>query len=96
MAENEPSEMLGWTAVGVVAEMQPITIGGVNAWDREWKSIDRPVTLPHPIYLSQHHEFSVYRIDADGRDIVFAAGELSPCVWGFYVPVGKTVPPATR
>jgi hypothetical protein len=29
---------------------------------------------------------NVYQIKTGGRDIRFAAGELSANVWGFYVP----------
>jgi hypothetical protein len=31
----------------------------------------------------------LYEIDNAGKKIVFAAGELSANVWGFYVPLGR-------
>ena len=75
-----------WKAVGVVAEGELLEISGVNVWSQEWDSLNEPLELPHPIYPSEHlRHFVVYRIPGPGKRIVFAAGELSPNVWGFYV-----------
>lgn len=79
--------MIGWKAVGVVAEGQPVRILDVNLWDYLWIRLKEPsVELPHPSYPSQVHSMNVYEIEAGGARIRFAAGELSANVWGFYVP----------
>ena len=81
--------MQNWTAVGIVSEGDPIAVGGVNPWEFKWiRAQDEPVELPHPAYPHERHRLWVYEIEKGGRQIRFAAGELSPNVWGFYVPGG--------
>ena len=78
--------MSEWKAVGVVAEGEPIEVGGVNPWSHSWTSLEQPaVELPHPSYPNQRHRMSVYEVESVGRKITFAAGELSANIWGFYV-----------
>lgn len=80
--------MREWKAVGVVSEGQAIRFSGINPWNHKWNSLeDPPVELPHPSYPHQKHKMLIYVIEADGCSIMFAAGELSANVWGFYVPV---------
>jgi succinate dehydrogenase/fumarate reductase flavoprotein subunit len=79
--------MDNWKTVGVVVEGERINIGGVNPWSHEWKSTGQePIQLPHPTYPAQMHTMDIYQIETAGRNILFAAGELSANVWGFYVP----------
>ncbi|MBH0206820.1 MAG: hypothetical protein HP498_13595 [Nitrospira sp.] len=76
-----------WEAVGVVVEGQAFELNGLNVWNYEWTEItDDPVDLPHPSYAHQLHRMHVYEIRDGNRRAVFAAGELSANVWGFYVP----------
>jgi hypothetical protein len=78
-----------WSAVGVVVEGNPITVGGLNPWDFEWRQVQHDaVELPHPAYPNQRHRMWVYEITDGARQVRFAAGELSANVWGFYVPAG--------
>jgi len=78
--------MGAWKPLGVVAEGQPIEVEGVNLWDHEWTSLNEPLELPHPQYPSEHMRyFVVYELRSAPKRIMFAAGELSPNVWGFYV-----------
>jgi len=79
--------MSAWRAAGVVAEGQPIAIEGVNVWDHRWiQRGDEVIDLPHPSYPEQRHRMRVYKIEGGENILVFAAGELSPGVWGFFVP----------
>lgn len=79
-----------WKPVGVVAAGQPIKIGGLDPWQHEWRSLKRPaLALPHPSYPHQRHRMDIYEIASAGRKVVFAAGELSAGVWGFYVERGS-------
>lgn len=79
--------MTKWTVAGIVAEGQPLPIGGLNVWDYRWaRTSDDPVELPHPDYPHQPHRMHVYQVTNGDKKVVFAAGELSANVWGFYVP----------
>jgi hypothetical protein len=79
--------MQNWQAAGIVAEGDPIMVGGLNPWSFEWRRVqEEPVELPHPAYPNQRHRMWVYEIESGGRRVRFAAGELSASVWGFYVP----------
>jgi hypothetical protein len=85
--------MKEWTSCGVVIEGQPINVGGINPWKYGWKSLGQSaVELPHPSYPSQRHKMEIYEIDDAGKKIIFAAGELSVNVWGFYIPTGHEPP----
>lgn len=33
----------------------------------------------------QEHKFTVYTVTINGQEYQFAAGELSNCVWGFFL-----------
>jgi hypothetical protein len=79
--------MITWNAVGVVVEGEPIDVSGVNPWNYEWKVTEKEsIQLPHPSYPSQMYAMSIYKVEVGGRVILFAAGELSANVWGFYLP----------
>jgi hypothetical protein len=86
-----------WTSCGVVIEGQPIDVGGINPWNSRWQSLKQPaVELPHPGYPSQRHKMWIYQIENAGKKIVFAAGELSANVWGFYVRANKSDSPSDQ
>ena len=80
--------MTEWRPAGVVVEGQPIAIEGRNVWDHRWARTGE-VDLPHPSYPEQRHRMIIYEMEAEGRAVVFAAGELSPGVWGFFVPAQR-------
>ena len=81
--------MARWGVVGVVVEGSPIDVGGLNPWEHRWHELDvEPIELPHPQYASQMHRMWLYEIEVNGKRVLFAAGELSANVWGFYLPVG--------
>ena len=78
-----------WKAVGIVVDGDPITIGGVNVWAFKWRQVqEEPIELPHPAFPNQRHRMWIYEIETEGHQMRFAAGELSPNVWGFNVPAG--------
>ena len=75
-----------WKAIGVVAEGKAFELNGLNVWSYAWTATtDDPVDLPHPSYPHQLHTMRVYEIRDRDRHAVFAAGELSANVWGFYL-----------
>ena len=63
-----------------------MTIGGLEIWNEKWRPTGDGVELPHPDYPSQRHIMHIYEIGDPGEPVIFAAGELSNGVWGFYVP----------
>jgi hypothetical protein len=79
--------MNAWKVVGVVGDGERINIGGVNPWNHKWNPTGQvPINLQHPSYSNQMHTMHIYEIETAGRVILFAAGELSACVWRFHVP----------
>ena len=72
-----------WLPVGVCMEGEPIKVQNVNPWVHhgEWEPIGE-VILYHPQYPQQKHRMCVYRLGS----VVFATGELSKLVYGFFVP----------
>lgn len=76
-----------WRLINIVTDGQPIMVGGINPWEYEWvQLVEEPIEVPHPSYPNQMHKMRQYKIDLKNKSIVFAAGEYSNCVWGFYVP----------
>ena len=75
-----------WIPVGVGFEGEAINVNGINPWNYKWRSLRIPLTLPHPAYPSQQNDYRVYQVDTENGIVVFASGELSPNVWGFYLP----------
>lgn len=79
--------MTQWRVVGTARSGAPISVAGMNPWDHEWRTLaEAPVSLPHPQYPEQLHRMTIYEVNAQGRSIRFAAGELSNNIWGFYLP----------
>ena len=76
-----------WKFIHICVDGQAVDIDGLNPWDYKWAAIDEPpVEVTHPQYPSQRHKMCQYKIVSDQKTVVFAAGEYSSCVWGFYVP----------
>jgi hypothetical protein len=82
--------VLNWGVIGIVVEGEPISVGGINVWDHQWRQVEsRPIELPHPQYQSQMHPMYVYEIEGSVETVKFAAGEVSANVWAFYSPLGR-------
>lgn len=80
--------MQRWTYVAHVGEGEPLRLEGENVWDHNWKLTGETALVVDPQHGAPR-EFEVWRIvGARGMDIVFAAGEFSNGIWGFYVPSG--------
>ena len=81
----------GWRLVGVVTEDGSIDVAGLNPWAVRWEPTLQRITVAHPSYPLQRHSLDVWRAaGADGRNVTFAAGELSNGVWAFLLPVVPT------
>lgn len=76
-----------WRYAHIGVEGDDARIDGLEVWKHKWRRIDAPpVELPHPQYPNQIHKYWICEIGDPSAPVRFAAGELSPCVWGFYVP----------
>jgi hypothetical protein len=78
--------MTNWRFVSSSVEGDKLEISGVRVWEHKWVCRDgERAEVKDPLY-GQSHTFHVYEIDAGGRQIIFAAGEFSASVYGFYIP----------
>lgn len=75
-----------WKYIGRCVDGARLEIAGLNVWEHEWTRTSSPhAHVTDPLYGSPF-EFPVYAVEASGKRVLFAAGEFSNCVWGFYVP----------
>ena len=78
----------GWRALKIVIDGEDFRIEGIHIWEAEWRNVDPiAIKLPHPDHPNQKADFWIYEIGSGTNIVRFAAGELSNCVWGFYIPV---------
>ncbi|MBX3098744.1 MAG: GNAT family N-acetyltransferase [Salinibacterium sp.] len=82
-----PHETPGWRSAGIVFDGEAIDLDGVNPWQHSWNDTGEIVWMRHPSYPTQLHDMPEYMITVDGREVTFAAGELSNTVWGFFLKV---------
>lgn len=76
-----------WKLLKVVTDGEPLELEGENVWAFEWDDTElASFEVPHPSYSNQRHRLTPYSITVGEKTIAFAAGELSNCVWCFYVP----------
>ena len=80
-----------WELAGIITEGERLKICGLNVWDFTWaKSELKRFDAPHPNYPSQRHEMSPFSISHNGKQLHFAASEVSANVYLFYVPRENT------
>lgn len=73
-------------ALGVIEAGSALVVNGSDIWSGKWVSLNAdPLSLEYPAYPGHVHTFELYRFEATGDSFSFAAAELSPNVWGFYV-----------
>lgn len=79
-----------WTFAGAVGSSEPFTIGGLDVWQHQWQSVAGapPASVRDPHY-NQPFQMPVYQIADGARSAVFAAGEFSNGIFGFYVPAAQ-------
>ena len=83
--EDQPVEE-GWRFVSIGPEGEPTDVGDVDPWRVEWTPTHRRIVVAHPDYPDQRHVLEVYEVVGSSPPIIFAAGEFSNGVWGFFVP----------
>jgi hypothetical protein len=62
----------------------------MNPWEAEWLSTHGRIVVAHPQYPSERHTMFTYVVAGTDPPVVFAAGEYSNGVYGFYVRDGST------
>lgn len=84
----EPTDPVdeGWRLVSIDFEQRGAEVAGINLWDRAWTPTGQKITVAHPSYPEQRHHMWIYEAADTNPLIVFAAGEFSNGVWGFFVP----------
>jgi hypothetical protein len=82
--------MIAWTYIGHCLDSQPFAIEGVNVWKHQWHRRRGETAVVDDPQYGQTFEFSVYEIVTPKKRIVFAAGEFSNCIWGFYRPATQS------
>ena len=78
--------MTHWSFVSSSVEGGGLEISGVRVWEHKWvcRTGERAeVKDPH---YGQIYSFRIYKIVANERQVIFAAGEFSASVYGFYTP----------
>jgi hypothetical protein len=81
--------MTSWQYVGTCIDGQRFEIAGVDVWTQQWVPRQgESATVQDPLY-GQSFTFPVYDMATGKERVVFAAGEFSNCVWGFYLPVSS-------
>ena len=77
----------GWRFVSIGPEGHATDVGGINPWEVEWTPTHGRITVAHPQYPSERHTMLTYKVAKSDQSVVFAAGEFSNGVWGFFVPM---------
>jgi hypothetical protein len=78
--------MSDWVYITGGREFTAVKLGGVNVWKHDWTPLSQdPISVKDPLY-GQGFRFPVYTITYRGRTILFAAGEFSSGMWGFFQP----------
>lgn len=79
----------GWRFVHIGFEGDGVELRGVRLWGLDWGRSIAKITVRHPQYPDERHPMWVYRVEAAGQKLEFAAGEFSNGVWGFFEPVAS-------
>ena len=75
-----------WVYVTGGRELTAVMLDGLDVWKHDWESLpEDAVAVKDPLH-GQAFRFPVYRITHRGRSTVFAAGEFSNGMWGFFQP----------
>ncbi len=75
---------LVWRYVGHCVEGERFLIDGINVSDHKWIPTREPAIEVEDPLDHEPCSFNVWKIEAEGQQVRFAAGEFANCVWGFY------------
>jgi Cysteine-rich CPCC len=80
-------ETVGWKFFHAGPEGQNCQIGGISIWGHKWVEISGEMVIAKDPLYGQTFRFPVYQIVHGPERAVFAAGEFSNGMWGFFVPI---------
>ncbi len=64
-----------------------VRIGGRQIWQSEWRWVNKnTVRLPHPLHTDQLFSFMICEVGPAAAPVRFAAAQVEPEMWAFYVP----------
>jgi hypothetical protein len=75
----------GWRYFGTFPDGAGLLLNGIDVWQSHWVDTGNRIAVEDPLY-GQSYTFHVYEISVGDVRALFAAGEWSNCMWGFYVP----------
>jgi hypothetical protein len=76
----------GWRLLAIGLANDAVTLRGHELWKEKWlRRADDSITVAHPSYPAERHTMLVYQLEV-APNAVFAAGEFSNGVWGFFEP----------
>ncbi len=61
-----------------------VELFGVNIFNYKWENTNEKVSICDPHY-GKNYRFNIYKVVLDSKEYMFAAGEFSNGVWGFYI-----------
>lgn len=73
---------MGWKYIGVTAS-DSFIIDGVDVFKENWENTGKTVHVVDPLY-GQKYEFTVWKVRKADEVIIFASGEFSNNIFGFY------------
>lgn len=76
----------GWRFVSIGFWSDPVDVRGVDPRTFDWGRTKGWIVVAHPSYPHERHSMFVYELADQTPPLVFAAGEFSNGVWGFFVP----------
>jgi hypothetical protein len=72
-----------WIHIGTSIEGQIFKIDEVDLWGHNWINLNEKTKI-HETTYNQDFDFPIYKIETNSKTILFAAGEFSNGVFGFY------------
>lgn len=79
----------GWRLLAIGVANEAVSLRGHDIWTEKWaRRPDESIIVAHPSYPAERHRMFVYQLENDPA-VIFAAGEFSNGVWGFFEPATK-------
>jgi hypothetical protein len=80
----------GWEFIAAAVEGGSLLIDGADPWGVGWEALPvGSVVVDDPVYPGGRHTLGAYRLVGVEPVVLFAAGEFSNGVWGFYEPTDR-------
>ncbi|MCC3160804.1 hypothetical protein LJ737_26440 [Hymenobacter sp. 15J16-1T3B] len=83
---------MNWHFIGSCLDGETFRIGGLDVWQHPWTAQPQTARVIDPHY-GVAKQFNVYRLGPPEAPVLFAAGEFSNGVWGFYAPAAADAAP---